>query len=80
MSHIKNSRKVLVLLFIAIVLLFTASVTVSAELRSKVLFTINETRNIAISVSYSSEVPVISFIGPDGEKYYDGVPDNKISV
>lgn len=80
MSHIKNSRKVLVLLFIAIVLLFTASVTVSAELRSKVLFTINETRNMAISVSYSSEVPVISFIGPDGEKYYDGVPDNKISV
>ena len=34
---------------------------------------------MAVSVSYSSEVPVISFIDRM-VKYYDGVPDNKISV
>ncbi len=80
MGLLRCGKRLLALLIIMTVFLFAASVMATAELKSDVLFTISETRNMAITVSYSTEVPVISFIAPNGEKFYDGAPGNKMSV
>lgn len=80
MKSYRYSSKKLIALFIIMVLIFAVPATVSAEAKSDVLFTLGETRNMAITVTYSTEVPVIRFIAPNGEEFYDGMPGNKLSV
>lgn len=80
MRLFKYIRKCLLFFLIVSALVFVSSFTVLAELKSDILFTISETKNMAITVSYSTEVPTISFIAPNGEKFYDGAPGNKMSV
>ena len=63
-------RLAVVLLCLAAVL--QVPVPVFAEQQSKVLFTLEQTRNMAIRIGYETEVPIISFIGPDGTEYIEG--------
>ncbi|NLW02242.1 MAG: hypothetical protein GX027_03140 [Clostridiaceae bacterium] len=72
-------RLAVVLLCLAAVL--QVPVPVFAEQQSKVLFTLEQTRNMAIRIGYETEVPIISFIGPDGTEYIEGkTPESIMTV
>jgi len=66
---------------ICLAVVLQAPVPAFAEKGSKVLFTLEQTRNMSIRISYETEVPIISFIGPDGAEYAEGVtPENIMTV
>lgn len=64
--------KRLLIMIISTLIILSHSAAVSAETESSLLFTLSETRNMSITVTYDKEKPAIAFISPSGEKYKEG--------
>ena len=73
--------KRLFLIIISSIIILSNSIAVIAATESTLLFTLSEARNMSITVIYDSEIPLIEFISPSGEKLKEGaVTEDKMKV
>lgn len=59
-------RKKIILLFIALVVMLSITNTASAASETKEIFTLDQSYNIAVSILFDKEKPIVKFTAPDG--------------
>lgn len=73
-------KNLFIMTIIAMILLSHASAVIAAT-ESSLLFTLSQTRNMSITVTYDKEKPVVTLISPSGEGYKEGaVAEDKMTV
>lgn len=59
-------RKKLIILFITLVVMLSITNTASAASETKEIFTLDQSYNIAVSIIFDKEKPIVKFTAPDG--------------
>lgn len=64
------------LILLVVIVIFSGTV-VNAKTQKKRLITLEETRNLAVSINYTKEEPAVHFVSPDGNKYSEKNADKR---